>query len=126
MAAGQPDWQRLHKEGKLPKDQRHHIGLLPELDAAEARLKEIEEGSCDECRAKFFPAKEEEAKPAPAAEASKPAAPEADKKPAPPAGDVVVEAKCEHEGCAFVGKGKTEGMAKNAVRMHARSHEVKA
>lgn len=125
MGAGQPDWQRLHKEGKLPKDQHHKIGLLPELDAANAKLKEIEDGACDECRAKFFPAKEEAVKPAPVVAAA--AAPTEEKKPeAAPAPEVVVEAKCDHEGCVFVGKGKSEGMAKNSVRLHAKSHEVKA
>lgn len=122
MGAGQPDWQRLHKEGKLPKDQHHKIGLLPELDAANESLKKIEEGACDECRAKFFPKAEVETN------KKLVVAPTEEKKPeAPPAaGDVVVEAKCEHEGCTFVGKGKSEGMAKNAVRLHAKSHEVKA
>ena len=124
MGAGQPDWNRLHKDGKLPKDQRHKVGMLPELDALDAKVKSFEAGACNECRAKFFPSAEKAPAPV-AAEAPKEPAPIEDKKPEP---EIVttVDLKCAHEGCEYIAHGKSEGVAGNALRMHARSHEVKA
>ena len=119
MGAGQPDWNRLHREGKLPKDQRNKIGFLPELDALNATVKSFEEGACDGCHAKFFHV--DTAASAEGAGAATGAAEE--KKP-----EIVttVDLKCLHEGCEYVAHGKSEGVAGNALRMHARSHEVKA
>ena len=132
MGAGQPDWNRLYKDGKLPKDQRHKVGMLPELDALDAKVKVFEEGACDECRAKFFPpvvdkaiAQGKKLEVPAAVEAPKETVQVEDKKPEP---EIVttVDLKCAHEGCEYIAHGKSEGVAGNALRMHARSHEVKA
>ena len=94
MSAGQPDWMKLMKAGKLPKEQRGKIPLLAQLDTAEAVIDEISKGCCGDCRAKFFPG----------TEASKNAE--------------VVTMKCEVEGCDFVAQGKLKMNAANALRKH--------
>lgn len=94
MSAGQPNWQKLHDMGKLPKAQRGKIPILAQLDAAEAVIEEVKKGCCDDCRAKFFPGEK----------ASKEAE--------------VVTVKCEVEGCDFVAQGKLKMNAANALRKH--------
>ena len=37
--------------------------------------------------------------------------------------DEAISVKCEVEGCDFVAEGKSEGTAKNYLRLHMRSHE---
>jgi hypothetical protein len=39
MSAGQPDWQKLAELGKLPKDKRHLVAGLAQIDDMEAKLK---------------------------------------------------------------------------------------
>lgn len=110
MGAGQPDWNRLNKMGKLPQEQRGQIPMLEQLDQAEQRMKTFEEGCCDDCRAKFFSG----------------AKPKEETKEPEKAEDVqVVTLKCEHEGCEYEATGQTQGMAENALRLHAKKHEPK-
>jgi len=42
MSAGQPNWQKLHEMGKLPKSARSNIPMLTQLDEAEAKIEELE------------------------------------------------------------------------------------
>lgn len=42
MSAGQPNWQKLHEMGKLPKSARGNVPMLTQLDEAEAKIKELE------------------------------------------------------------------------------------
>ena len=42
MTAGQPNWEKLHKMGKLPKEARGKVPMLRLLDQAETRIKELE------------------------------------------------------------------------------------
>ena len=101
MSAGVPNWQKLMEMGKLPKAARGKVPLLARLDAAEAVIEEIKKGCCDDCRAKFFPGEK--------------ATKEAE----------VVNVKCEVLNCDFIAQGKSEAIAKNNLRLHLRSHEVK-
>ena len=98
MSAGQPNWQRLHELGKLPKSARNKVPLLGELDSYEALVAKIQKECCDDCKAKFFSEQK-------------------------PAGSV--EVKCEVDGCDHVASGKSEAVAKNNLRLHNRSHEPK-
>jgi len=43
MTAGQPDWAKLAKMGRLPKEARDKLPYLAQLDAAEKRVKELED-----------------------------------------------------------------------------------
>ena len=43
MSAGQPDWNKLAAMGKLPQESRNKIPYLAQLDAAAARIKQLEE-----------------------------------------------------------------------------------
>jgi len=106
MGAGQPNWQKLHEMGKLPKGMRGKIAMLDQVDAAEARLEEIKKGACEDCVAKFFP-------------------PAADAKWNIEVAPVVFDVKCEHEGCEYVAHGKSQPVAANALRLHMRAHEKK-
>lgn len=108
MSAGQPNWSQLNAMGKLPKEQRGQIPLLQQLDAAEAVIEEYKEGCCEECRAKFFGG-------------SKPAK----KQEAPVNEGQPVTLKCEHPGCDYETSAPSEGLARNNIRMHGRTHEVK-
>lgn len=54
MGAGKPDYQKLYDMGKLPKEARHHIPMLNQVDASKERIKEIENKVCDDCREKVF------------------------------------------------------------------------
>lgn len=101
MGAGQPDWNRLHAMGKLSREQHVHVPLLSQLDSAESKLKEIEGGCCDSCRDKFFTDHSKDEK------------------------TVLIDMKCEVEGCDFVAHGKTEGSAGNGLRLHSKTHVTK-
>src|SRR3990167_1278248 len=103
MGAGQPNWQKLHEQGKLPKEARGKIALLGENDKLDERVKEIEAGVCDDCRAKLFPKAEAEAEPV----------------------NATVELNCPVGGCDFVAGGRTDGIARNTLRMHSKKHEPK-
>ena len=102
MGAGQPNWSKLSLMGKLPIGRRGKIPFLAQLDAAEKRIKEIEKEVCDDCRERLFGVEL--------------------KKEDEPGG---VEVKCEVEGCGYVGVGRTEGIARNILRMHGKTHEKK-
>lgn len=104
MSAGEPNWQKLHAMGKLPKEQRGRIPMIAQLDAAENKVEEIKAEVCDACRAKLFPGKEGE----PQKKDSERTASDA----------VLVERKCPVEGCEFVGKGKLPMHAANALHKH--------
>lgn len=43
MSAGRPDYQRLMALGKLPKEARGNVPFLAQLDAAEKKIKDLEE-----------------------------------------------------------------------------------
>ena len=43
LSAGQPDWNKLAAMGKLPKEACNKIPLLSQLDAANERIKVLEE-----------------------------------------------------------------------------------
>ena len=109
MGAGQPNWQKLHEMGKLPKEARAKIGMLGENDRLEERLGEVEAGVCDDCRTKLFPR----------FTAAEPALVNAI------AAGAEASVKCEAEGCEYVAKGRTDGMARNTLRMHSKKHEQK-
>ena len=101
MSAGQPNWQKLHEQGKLPKDQHGRIPGLAKLESAEQRLEEIKNECCDDCRTKFFSEQKDKDQ------------------------SSVVTVKCEAEGCEYLANGKSEGVAKNVLRLHSKSHEKK-
>lgn len=102
MSAGQPNWQKLLEMGKLPKEQRGKIPVLAQLDAAETALEEVRKGCCEDCRAKFFPGREQQKQ------------------------SEVVTVKCEVDGCDFVAQGKLKMNAANALRKHmAEAHAPK-
>ena len=103
MGAGQPNWQKLHEMGKLPKEARGKVPILNQLDTLEACLEKIKDGCCEDCRTKFFP--EQEAKKV--------------------SGEEGFTAQCEVEGCDFIAEGKSEAVAKNNLRLHTRSHASK-
>jgi hypothetical protein len=94
MSAGQPNWQKLHEMGKLPKDQRSKIPALIQLDTVEAKIEKIKVGVCDDCREKFFPGE----------------------KATKDVGGAI--AKCEVDGCNFVAEGKLKVNAVNTLRKH--------
>ena len=71
--------------------------MLATVDKLEARIKEIEAGVCDDCKKKLFLEKPEEPK---------------------------AELKCPE--CDFVAVGKSEGTAKNNLRLHSKKHNQKA
>ena len=37
----------------------------------------------------------------------------------------IVTAACRVEGCGYIAKGRTEGIARNALRMHSKKHTPK-
>src|SRR3990167_7408410 len=102
MSAGQPNWTKLHELGKLPKEARGNVPMLAQLDAAEKRIEELE---AEVAKLKGVEPTE------PEEEITK--------------NDGSIEAKCEVEDCNFIAKGKSEGTAKNYLRLHGRTHEVK-
>jgi len=98
MSAGVPNYQRLAEMGKLPKESRHQVPYLGQLDDAEKEIERIKSLVCDECKAKIFSKAKD---------------------------DAVVESKCEVDGCDFVAKGKSLAVANNNLRLHSKSHEAK-
>lgn len=116
MTAGSPNWQKLYEMGKLPKDARGKISGLAQVDAAEKKIEAIKKGVCDNCREKLFgvnienKSKEEVVKEPEVVNAT---------------GGSPIKVKCEVKGCDYVGEGRTEGIARNVLRMHGRTHKVK-
>lgn len=113
MGAGKPDWAKLHEMGKLPKDARGNVSGLAELDAAEKKIKELEakiaelSAGGDNCK---VPDKEWVTEEPIVINAT---------------GGYPFKVKCEAEGCDYTGGGRTEGIARNILRMHGRMHEGK-
>lgn len=103
MSSGKPDWSKLHEMGKLPKSARGNVPMLAQLDAVEKRLEEVKKGVCDDCRVKLFPEREKNQKT-----------------------QEEVQVKCGVEGCDFVGRGKSEALANNGLRLHGKTHMPKA
>ena len=97
MSAGQPDWNKLHAMGKLPKSARGNVPLLAQLDAAQVEIKRLQDGMCDECRAKLIVKKEEKA---------------------PDTGGTT-QLKCPH--CPAMVGGKSEQVAKMNLGRHKKS-----
>lgn len=103
MSAGTPNYQKLHEMGKLPKSARGNVPILAQLDAAEKRIKELE--------AKI-----------------------AELRLGGDSSDLIldhqnndknIEVRCEVDGCEYVGIGRTEGIVRNILRMHGKSHITK-
>lgn len=111
--AGSPNWQKLYEMGKLPKDARSNVSGLAELDAAQKKIKELE-AEIAELRAGGdsgkVPDKEWVTKEPIVINAT---------------GGYPFKVKCEAEGCDYTGGGRTEGIARNILRMHGRTHAVK-
>lgn len=109
MGAGKPDWQKLYEMGKLPKSARANVPMLAQLDAAEKRIEEIKKGVCDDCRERIFGVEylkmDTESKPKEER-------------------DSFAE-KCGVDGCDYTALGRSEAIAKNNLRLHSRTHEVK-
>ena len=99
MSAGQPNWQKLHEMGKLPKSARANVPMLAQLDSNEKRIQELKDGVCKDCYKKLFEGTEADAQ-------------------------SMIEAKCEVEGCAWVTKGKSDAVAKNYLRLHSKTHDA--
>ena len=101
MSAGQPNWQKLYEMGKLPKSARNKVAFLPLIDELEKRMEEIEHGVCGDCHKKLFSGK----------------AAKNDLR------DNAATVQCEEDGCDFKATGRTEAMAKNHLRLHAKTHK---
>lgn len=101
MSAGVPNFQKLYEMGKLPKEQRGRIPLLAQLDSKEELIEKIKKEACESCHEKFFgeEKKKEEG--------------------------VKIEVRCEEKDCDYVTMARNEGIAKNILRLHMRSHESK-
>lgn len=110
MGAGVPNYQKLYEMGKLPKSARGNVPMLAQLDAAEKRIEEIKKAMCDDCRERIF-----------GVELEKEDKSVGDKS----VEDKSVEVKCEVEGCDYMATGRTEGVARNILRLHNRTHEAK-
>ena len=104
MSAGQPNWQKLYEMGKLPRDARGKVSGLVQLDVAEKRLEEVKKGVCDECRKKLFGVDTENK----------------------PKEEELHVSQCEVDGCEFAAKGRSEAIAKNNLRLHGKTHAMKA
>lgn len=102
MSSGRPDWSKLNEMGKLPKGQRSKVPFLSQLDVAEKRIKELEE---EVNRLKGESVEREKNK----------------------ISDTVsnIEIKCSEEKCEYMAYGRTEGLAKNILRMHGKTHATK-
>jgi Rieske Fe-S protein len=100
MGAGNPDWAKLQEMGKLPNWAKNKVPYLAQKEEADKRMEEIKNGVCDECREKFFPEKKEDAL-------------------------VTFRESCQHEGCEYTAEGRSEAIAKNNLRLHSKTHEVK-
>lgn len=98
MTAGQPNWQKLAELGKLPKSARNKIPLLDQLDKVSAEIERVKNEICDDCRERIFGADSNSG---------------------------ATEIKCEVDGCEFVAKGRTPGIARNSLNLHSRSHITK-
>lgn len=101
MSAGSPNWQKLHEMGRLPQDQRNKVAGLAEIDSLNKRIKELE--------AEILRLKGEDSH----------GTVLVNKEPTAPG------LKCETEGCDYIATGRTDGIARNVLRMHGRTHEVK-
>lgn len=91
--------------GKLPKGARDKVSGLAQLDAAEKRIETIRKGLCDDCREKLFGI-------------------DTENKPKEEKQDSFAE-KCKVDGCDYTALGRSEAIAKNNLRLHGRTHEVK-
>ena len=106
MSAGTPNYQKLHEMGKLPKDQRHKIPGLAELDNMESFIEKVKTEVCQSCHKKLFPDDQIEVSNVETQE-------------------VDVSIKCEVEGCSYTVSAKSEALANNRLRMHSKSHLAK-
>jgi hypothetical protein len=113
MASGEPNWSQLAAMGKLPASQRDKVPNLAERDEAEARIKDLEQ-KLEEAQTEIRALK--------AVESEIVSLPQEDEKDVLSGEFPVV---CEVEGCGYKSTGRTEGVARNILRMHNRAHPEK-
>ena len=99
MSAASPNYQKLFEMGKLPKEHFGKINGLVETGELKKEVNRLKEGMCEECRVKLFSVASVDDN--------------QDK----------IQVRCEVEGCLFMGSGKSEGAARNGVRLHMKSHK---
>lgn len=104
MTAGQPDWAKLAKMGRLPVSARDKLPYLAQLDAAESRIKELENENND-LRSQLSRG---EVAPVPSPENE-------------PEGAEPVQLRCDE--CGMMVSGKTEQVAKMQLGRHQAKHK---
>ena len=93
--AGVPNYLQLHQMGRLPKEQRDKVFGLKESD----ELEKLKADLCDDCKVRLLGVKAKEVKV-----------------------ENDLEKKCEVVGCDYMGSGRTEGLLRNSLRMHMKTH----
>lgn len=95
MGAAKPDYVYLNSIGRLPKEAREKVFGLKESD----ELEKLKANLCDDCKERLLGQKKEETKI-----------------------ENDLEKKCEVVGCDYMGSGRTEGLLRNSLRMHMKTH----
>ena len=101
MTAASPNYQKLAEMNRLPKDARDKIPYLAQLDTAEKKIKDLEE---ENARLRAGGGFDPKAPPAPGEDLG------------------TTQLKCEVVGCDAMLGGRTEGIARNSLRLHMRTH----
>ena len=97
MSAAQPNYQKLYEMGKLPEEHFGKIAGLVETGKLKEEVNRLKEGMCEDCREKLFPIEL--------------------------TGQDKIQFRCEEEGCIFMASGRTEGIARRILGLHAKTHK---
>lgn len=113
MGAGTPDWSKLAAMGKLPKEHSDKVPYLAEKNIAEDGITQLEE-ELEDAKKKISELENQTIDPLVDQK-------EEDNKKS----DIVsFPVSCDVIGCGYTAVGKTEGMARNILRMHGKAHQT--